>query len=189
MRPTTVVLITGHPASGKTTLARFLAKELALPTLCKDDIKEILYDALGWSNKELWNQISAATWSLLYRQVDILLEAHIDCIVESNFDPRYANLRWQKLTQQFTLQLIQIRCECDPDILMMRYRERIQQGMRHPGHADQSDNPALHELVQRGPIGWIAVESERISVDTTHLAIEGYASIVKRIREISTAQK
>jgi predicted kinase len=98
MKPITVVLITGHPASGKTTLARYLSKQMGLPTLCKDDIKEILYDTLGWSTVAWSNKLSIATWSLLYHQVEILLEAHIDHIVESNFDPKYANPHWQRLS-------------------------------------------------------------------------------------------
>src|SRR3954471_23887201 len=105
--PTTVVLITGHPASGKTTLARYLAKELGLPTFCKDDIKEILYDTLGWSTEEWGYRLSIAAWTLLYRQVEILLESHTDHIVESNFDPIYANSLWQALKQRFDLNVIQ----------------------------------------------------------------------------------
>lgn len=37
-----VVLITGAPAAGKTTLARELADRLSLPVLSKDRIKETL---------------------------------------------------------------------------------------------------------------------------------------------------
>jgi uridine kinase len=72
MNPTTVILITGHPSAGKTTLARYLSKRLVLPTICKDDIKEILYDTLGWSTLEWSLQLSAAAWTLLYKHVEIL---------------------------------------------------------------------------------------------------------------------
>ena len=186
MKPTTVVLITGHPASGKTTLARYLSKKMGLPTICKDDIKEILYDTLGWSTVAWSNKLSIATWSLLYHQVEILLEAHIDHIVESNFDPKYANPHWQRLIQQFDLQLIQVRCESDPAILLERYRERIRLGKRHPGHVDGSDDRAFHKSVQEGSLDWIEVKSERISVNTTELAVEDYASVAKRILEVGS---
>ncbi|HEX8858768.1 MAG TPA: AAA family ATPase [Actinomycetes bacterium] len=43
----TLVLVTGPPASGKTTLARPLAFSLGLPLLGKDTIKEALFDTLG----------------------------------------------------------------------------------------------------------------------------------------------
>src|SRR4051794_10844242 len=41
------VVVSGIPASGKTTLARQLALALELPLVSKDVIKEALFDALG----------------------------------------------------------------------------------------------------------------------------------------------
>ena len=41
------MLVGGWPASGKTTLARALAGELALPYLGKDEVKESLMDVRG----------------------------------------------------------------------------------------------------------------------------------------------
>ena len=42
MNQTNIILITGHPATGKTMLARFLAEELGLSLLYRDGIKETL---------------------------------------------------------------------------------------------------------------------------------------------------
>jgi predicted kinase len=183
MRPTTIVLITGYPASGKTTLARYLAQELKLPPICKDDLKEVLYETLGWQPVDWSRKLGMVAWSLLYQQVEILLQAHIDLIAEGNFDPKYANPEWQKLTTRFDLKIVQVRCDCDADLLIERDRQRIEQGTRHPGHIRDED-PAFYEMVKRGPIGWIDVESEKIVVNTDQLAIEEYAEVARKIREI-----
>ena len=184
MPPTPLVLITGHPAAGKTTLARYLGKALGWPALCKDDIKEVLYDTLDWSTAEQWQQLSVATWTLLYHQVTVLLDAHTPHIVEANFVPKFANPQWQVLKQRFEMQVIQVRCEGDPATLVERYRARIQQGQRHPGHRDGGDDPAFHALLHRGPMAWVEVESERISVDTTKLAVEGYGAVAAQVRAL-----
>jgi predicted kinase len=184
MNPTVVVLITGHPATGKTTLGHYLAQELCLPLICRDHIKEMLLDTLGWSTPEWSRQLSVVSWGLLYQQVEILLRASVTHIVESNFDPTYADGHWQALIQRYPLRLIQVRCEADPEILLDRYRERIEQGARHPGHVDQSDDLAFHELIKQGPMAWIKVESERVMVNTGELGVEEYTSLVGAIQNL-----
>lgn len=36
------------PASGKTTFANYLAEKLQLPLLCKDSLKELLWDKIQY---------------------------------------------------------------------------------------------------------------------------------------------
>jgi adenylate kinase family enzyme len=65
----TVVLVTGTPGAGKTTVSRALSKALTLPLLSKDAIKESLFDVLGVRDREWSLQLGAAAnnvlWSLL----------------------------------------------------------------------------------------------------------------------------
>lgn len=42
-----LILITGRPGTGKSTLAGLLARHLAVPLICKDTIKEPLLDVIG----------------------------------------------------------------------------------------------------------------------------------------------
>ncbi len=51
----TLVLVTGAPGSGKTTLAMPLARHLGLPLITKDTIKEALFDTLG-TGDHTWSQ-------------------------------------------------------------------------------------------------------------------------------------
>ncbi|MCE7984015.1 MAG: ATP-binding protein [Caldilinea sp. CFX5] len=182
-KPTTVILITGHPATGKTTLAHYLAQELTLPLLWRDGLKEKLADTLGWSTEEWSLKLGAATWELLYHLVESLLRANISHIVESNFTPTYATPRWQQLMVRYPLRIIQVRCEADPLIVAQRHQARHEHGERHPIHRyDSNINAYAAYLQQQGPLDWIGVESERIEVDTGKLALGDYSIVSTQIR-------
>lgn len=182
-----VVLVTGHPGTGKTTLAESLAQALKLPLTCKDHLKETLLNILGWSTDEWATKLSVASWALLYQQVERLARAGIDQIVESNFDPQFANAHWEKLTQQYSIRLIQIRCEASAETLLTRYHERIANGTRHPGHIDRSNDLSFLNIIREGPMDWINVTSEHLSINTSAISIEGYVLVAENVKRLMAA--
>ncbi|MEZ4622587.1 MAG: AAA family ATPase [Caldilineaceae bacterium] len=180
----TIILITGHPAAGKSTLARYLAAELRWPLICKDAIKETLCDTVGCGSDEDSRRLSIAAWTLLYAQTQELLRSSVSHIVESNFTPAYANSRWQRFAESYPFRLIQLRCEADGETLMQRYRDRIASGERHPGHVDDSADPALRELLWGDPPGWIDLPGERLTIDTGTLAPTGYQAVLRQLQPL-----
>ena len=83
-----LVLVSGPPAVGKTTLAVPLAAELGFALLAKDRIKETLHDALGFDAGLAWSRrLGAATMELLWA----LAADAPAAVLEANFwpdDPR-----------------------------------------------------------------------------------------------------
>ena len=45
------ILVCGLPATGKSTMAAYLSKQLGIPMFSKDAIKERLFDTLGFSSR------------------------------------------------------------------------------------------------------------------------------------------
>jgi len=180
---TIVILITGHPATGKTTLAHYLAEELSLPLIWKDQIKETLFETLGVSTIEWSRTLGVAAWELLYQQVENLLRVGVSHVVESNFDPAYADEHWQNLKREHDFRLIQVRCETEPETLLERYCRRIEQGGRHAGHVDARGDESFLATIQES-MGWVTVESQRVSIDTTEFGQIDYREIAQTIKDL-----
>src|SRR5215467_2997000 len=111
-----LVIVTGPPASGKTTLGRALAERLRLPFLYKDGIKETLFDRLGWSDREWSRRLGLASYDLLYHFLAAELAAGRSLVVESNFSATYDTPRFLALKQRYGFGPLQILCHASGDV-------------------------------------------------------------------------
>ena len=106
------------PGTGKTTLAQRLAEDLRLPLISKDRIKEILFDTLGWSDREWSRKLGAATMELLYSYMEIELAAGRSFVVECNFRPEHATARFLQLKERYGYEPFQVQCCTEGEVLL-----------------------------------------------------------------------
>ncbi len=134
---TKLVVVTGPPASGKSSLARAIAHECDIPFLSKDELKERLYEQLG-SGPELEEAIEGSALAILFSVARSNIAAGVDVLVESNFDAE-TDLT---LFDGIGAEIVQIHCDRDTDELVSSFAERAARGDRHPGHDDRPENAA-----------------------------------------------
>jgi len=179
-----VVIITGPPASGKTTLARELGRRLHLPLLSKDLFKETLFDQLGYSDREWSRRLGIASMALLFRSAGALLEAGQSAMLESNFYAAVDAGPLLELADVYGCRYIQVVCSASAATLEQRYRQRSLTGERHPGH---TQSESLDETVSRLLTGrWDALDlpGPVIAVDTdAEVDMNNIVSVVRRAME------
>lgn len=130
-----VILIGGQLATGKTTLAKNLSKELAVPFFYKDIIKEKLCDKIGFKNREENLKMSAATFEILYHISEQFILLEKDLILESNFRQEELD-RLCSLFDKNNYQIISIELVGNLNILYQRYLDRFKYENRNIAHAN-----------------------------------------------------
>lgn len=130
-----LVIVSGLPASGKTTLAKRLADELKLPLLAKDDIKELLFEVFPQKDRA-WSTIQGrASISMMYAGAQALLKAGHSVMIESSFDTVMGREDVETLIQTNNCSYIEIHCSLDYHERQRRWTQRSLHN-RHPGHMD-----------------------------------------------------
>ncbi len=176
-----LLLISGAPCTGKTTIGRQLSADLRLPFLSRDDIKELLFDTLGWSDREWSRKLGTASWELLYYFLEMELGAGRSLIVESNFRPESAAARLKALHQRYSYTLIQILCNTEHDVLLRRFAARAASGERHSGHLEHEQAEELRSALQGGVYGPLPLPGKLLEVDTTDLGSLNMADLLQAL--------
>jgi predicted kinase len=158
-----VVVVTGPPASGKTTIAEPLAAEFRLPLITKDGIKEVLFETLGVGDLGHSRALGGAAFELVWHVLEIGLAAGVSSIVEGNFSTPSQLLR---LRGGYAFDIVQIHCHAPERVLHDRYRSRD----RHAGHFDDVRHPDFDAARYLLPLDGSTVSIDTASPDAYELA-------------------
>lgn len=161
-----LVIITGPPAAGKTTLAKELNRRFRLPIISLDVINEALFDSIGYEDESLAPQIENTAYNILFSLVKDLLSNDTPLIVESNFNPNKHSIKFAELQNEIPIKTIQILCDTKREIFIERFAARWDSGTRHPGHRDHTRIQGLKtaKIVELNPL---KIESSFLRVNTT----------------------
>lgn len=137
MSPRLFVLVSGLPASGKTTIARAVGPLLGLPVIDKDDILDRLFESEG---------IGDAAWRReLSRRSDVLFRAEAEAAsgaVLTSFWHVPGMDAGSGTPTDWVLRLspcvVGLHCVCPPTVAADRFLAR----QRHRGHLDAQRDPA-----------------------------------------------
>jgi predicted kinase len=144
-----LVLVAGHPATGKSTAAHALSERLGIPLVSRDDVKERIFDALGWSDREWSDKVSDAAAAVMADQARAALSTGNDVLVESVFDRPGEIERLGHIVRETGAACVVVVFQAYGDDLLARYRERNRAGGRHPGHADGDEDAGFEERMSR----------------------------------------
>jgi diadenosine tetraphosphate (Ap4A) HIT family hydrolase/predicted kinase len=164
-RPIPIVVVTGPPASGKSTLAATIATRLSLPLIAKDGIKERLYEAFGSGDRDWSRWLGRGTYPLIYHFLEIELRAGRSVVVEGTFGPESADAEFAAEHERYPFEALQLYCFAPDDVLLTRYEARAPD--RHPGHVDGSITDEVRVQLQANRWRPLSLPGRLVEVDTS----------------------
>ena len=169
MNNSKVIIISGLPCTGKTTLGREVAIKYNLPFISKDDIKESLFDSLGWGDREWSKKLGKSTYPIIYYFIEAQLKANKSFIVESNFNPEFDTEIFLSLKSTYSFDPFIIQCHSDGDILFERFKQRSNSGERHEGHRDHLNLDEFKGSLLSGKLDVLDIGAVVKDLDTSDL--------------------
>lgn len=190
------ILVGGMPASGKSHLARRLSRSLGLPMFSKDDMKELLFDSVGFRNRAEKVALGVGAMDILYYAASQVMSAGGSVILENNFESSSVP-GLKVLLERYGCQPITLLLTGDYEVIYRRFLERDQSPQRHRGHVINTVYPeppgekppyvpiTLEQFVAGFTARGMAdfdIGGPRITVDVTDFAALDYEGLVRQVR-------
>jgi predicted kinase len=175
-----LVIVTGLPCTGKSTVARRLAERYRHPVFAKDAFKEALFDTLGTGDREWSRRLSKASFAVLFAGAERVLAAGGSAIVEGNFRPEHAAV-FERVRNAHGVSLVQVLCGGAGPVLIERFEARVRRRSRHPGHVDALALEELRASLARGWAEPLPFDCRTVRFDSTAGGVAGLDALFRAL--------
>lgn len=178
-----LIVVTGRPGSGKTTLAHALVREIRCPCLCRDEFKEGLVNTAGSDHVALGKDANGEVYETFFQAMELLLHRGITLVAEAAFQHKLWAPKLEPLQTLCRLRIVV--CTVDPRTARARFIERgLADSHRERFHGDRAVQAAREGVAL--PVGEydpprLAVPT--LAVDTTDGYQPDLAGIVAFTRQ------
>jgi predicted kinase len=172
----TLVVVSGPPGSGKTTLAHEIARALGCPAVCRDEIKEGMVRNNPGFTATKGDPLNLPTNAAFFAVLRLLLTAGVTVVAEAAFQDKLWRPGLEPLVGLGEIRVI--HSVVDAATRRARLERRLAQ---EPGRSAHADRDLLTAMDSRGPtldpFDPVALDVPAMQVDTT----DGYDPGIKEV--------
>ncbi|MEU6077035.1 AAA family ATPase [Micromonospora sp. NPDC047074] len=164
MKPTLVV-VSGPPGAGKTTLAHRLARKIGCPAICRDEIKEGMVHTAGDFSAAPVDDLTLRTLPTFFQVLELLLAAGVTTVAEAAFQDRLWRPHLLPLSGLADIRVV--HCQIAAATAWDRIKQRQGESPTRRAHADaffidQQIHTAGHDSFDR-----VRLDVPEFEVDTS----------------------
>lgn len=165
----TLIIVSGPPGSGKTTLAHLLADRVGCPAISRDEIKEGMVHATPGFVPAPSDPLTVRTFEVFFATIELLLRAGVTLVAEAAFQDRLWRSGLEPLGGLADFRVV--RCRVSDELARDRQLQRLAAQASRGAHAD------LDQLGLPSTFDPIALAVPTLDVDTTNGYQPGLAEI------------
>jgi len=137
MKKPLLLVISGMPASGKTTLAHLIAEKTHCPLLSRDELKEGYINTTGVPHAQLNDDSAKHIYEAFFDTIGLLISRKISLVIEAAFQDKLWQPKLSILQSDADIKIL--ICKTKPDIALSRFEKRyLQESSREKYHGDRS---------------------------------------------------
>ncbi|MBB4956918.1 P-loop nucleotide/nucleoside kinase family protein [Micromonospora polyrhachis] len=178
-----LVVVSGPPGAGKTTLAHRLARRIGCPAICRDEIKEGMVHAVGDFVAAPGDELNLRALPAFFQVLELLLAAGVTTVAEAAFQDRLWRPYLQPLGELADIRVV--HCQLPARTAWGRIQQRRNESPTRRAHADaylieQHVHAAGHDSFDR-----VRLDVPELEVDTS----DGYRPGLDQIVAFADARR
>ncbi|HEY7088780.1 MAG TPA: ATP-binding protein [Tepidisphaeraceae bacterium] len=134
-----LIIVSGRPGSGKTTLAHSLARAIRCPLISRDQIKEGMLNTVGADVSSTDADLTRRAYDTFFQTIELLLSRGVTLVAEAAFQHKVWAPRLEPLLNIARVRIIV--CHLAPELARVRHFERTQ---ADPNRRRFHEDPAVH---------------------------------------------
>ncbi len=175
-----LIVVSGMPGAGKTTLAHRLAAAVGCPAICRDEIKEGMVRTTPEFTADRDDDLSRRTNTAFFGILETLVRAGVTTVAEAAFQDRLWRPGLEPLRDLARIRVV--HCVVDPGLALERSLRRRAGNQHRRAHADPAPAEAGAYLDRLQAFRRIDLPVPLVEADTT----DGYRPALDELAAFAT---